>query len=266
MSASPERVAGEGGGDLHDLLLVDHDPVRLGQDRLQEGMVVADLGLAVAALDHVVDHRHRTRPVERVEGGQVLEAVGLEALQDVAHAVRLELEQAAGAAGREHLVGLGIVRADEVDLQPLARLGRDHLHAVVDQGERAQAQEVHLQEADALDALHVVLRGDALRPALERSEGHEVGQGDGRDHDARGVGGGVARRALQPPRDVDQLLDLAGPSGRRPAAAATPPGPCPASSSGRTGSSSRSCRRRRSSCRARGPRRAPPPSPSWSRR
>ena len=35
-----ERVAGQGGGDLHDLLLVDHDAVGPGQDRLQQRVVV----------------------------------------------------------------------------------------------------------------------------------------------------------------------------------------------------------------------------------
>ena len=91
----------------------------------------------------------------------MLEAVGLEALQDVAHAVRLELEQAAGPARGEQLVGLRVVeRAARSGSMRVARLGLDHLHAVVDEGERAQAQEVHLQEADALDALHVELGRD----------------------------------------------------------------------------------------------------------
>ena len=94
-----EGVTGQGGGDLHDLLLVDHDAVGPGQDRLQQRVVVGDLRLPVPPLDEIVDHLHRPRPIQRVERGQVLEAIGLEALQDVAHAVRLELEQAAAAAG-----------------------------------------------------------------------------------------------------------------------------------------------------------------------
>ena len=44
------------------------------------------------------------------------------------------------------------------------------------------------------------------RVALE--ERHELGERLGRDHDAGGVGRGVARRALEPARDVEQLLDL----------------------------------------------------------
>ncbi len=110
-------------------------------------------------------------------------------------------------AGGEQLVGLGVVERDRgrgrCDCPSAAR---DHLHAVVDQRQRAQAQEVHLEQADALDALHVELRRDVAGVALV--ERHELRQRPRRDHDARRVDRGVARRALEPPRDVDQLLDL----------------------------------------------------------
>jgi hypothetical protein len=134
-----EREAGERRGDLHHLLLVDHDAVGLFQDRLERRVLVGDARLAVPALDEVVDHLHRPGTVERVERRQVLEAVGLEALQDVAHAVRLELEEPARLARREQLVGAGVVDRDRggIDHGPGLRL--DHLHAVVDQSERAQA-------------------------------------------------------------------------------------------------------------------------------
>ena len=40
--------AGQGRGDLHDLLLVDHDPVGLLQDRLERGVLVGRRGSARA--------------------------------------------------------------------------------------------------------------------------------------------------------------------------------------------------------------------------
>ena len=51
-----ERVAADDVGDLHDLLLVDHDAERLFQDRLELGNGVLDLAASPLALDEVVDH------------------------------------------------------------------------------------------------------------------------------------------------------------------------------------------------------------------
>ena len=45
-------------------------------------------------------------------------------------------------------------------------------------------------------------------PVVALESGTKSMSGFGRDDDAGGVGRGVARRALEPPRDVDQLLDL----------------------------------------------------------
>jgi hypothetical protein len=76
----------------------------------------------VPPADHVVDHLHGAGTVERVERGQVLQAVRLEAAQDVAHAVGLELEQPEGLARREQLVGPRVVERDLVGLDAGPRL------------------------------------------------------------------------------------------------------------------------------------------------
>ena len=72
--------------DLHDLLLVDDDAVGVLEDRLQRRVRVLDLLAPVLAVDEVVDHAalERTRAVERAGGDDVLEAVGLELLQQLA--------------------------------------------------------------------------------------------------------------------------------------------------------------------------------------
>ncbi len=77
--------------------------------------------------------------------------------------------------------------------------------AVVDQRQRAQAEEVHLQEADALDLLHRPLRDDFV--LLRLVERHELGQRPRRDDDAGGVDRGVAGHPLEALRDGEQLLD-----------------------------------------------------------
>jgi hypothetical protein len=89
------------------------------------GCGILDLLAAVLAVDEVVDHAafERARPVQRDRGDDVFEAVGLELLQDLAEAARLELEHAGGVAARDHLVDLGVVVGDQLDVEAL-QLGR----------------------------------------------------------------------------------------------------------------------------------------------
>jgi hypothetical protein len=57
-------------------------------------------------------------PIERVEGGQILEAVGLVAPQNVAHARRFKLEHAAGKTAREDRV-VSLLVVERKDLRRL---------------------------------------------------------------------------------------------------------------------------------------------------
>ena len=66
-------------------------------------------------------------------------------------------------------------------------------------------EEVHLQQADAIDLLHRPLGRDFVAVALE--ERRVVGDRPGGDDDARGVDAGVARHALEPLAHVEQVLD-----------------------------------------------------------
>ena len=81
----------------------------------------------------------------------------------------------------------------------------DLVERVLDERERAQPEEVHLQEADALDLLHRPLRDDFVLLALVERD--ELGQRPRRDHDAGGVHRGVAGHPLEALRDGQQLLD-----------------------------------------------------------
>ena len=74
--------------DLHDLFLVGHDAVGLAEDGLEGRVRVLDRGLAVLAHDEVVDHAAAEGPgaIERLEGDDVAELVGLQAAQEVAEA------------------------------------------------------------------------------------------------------------------------------------------------------------------------------------
>ena len=97
--------------------------------------------------------------------------LGLIAAQDVAHAGRFELEHAAGVALGEDLVGFGIVEREVFEHELDAAVLLDQLERVVDDGERGQAQEVHLEKRELLQPAHVVL-GDNFVPVglVERDQ------------------------------------------------------------------------------------------------
>ena len=139
-----------------------------GEDRLELRQLVLDLAPAMLAFHPIVNHARLQRPrtIQRVEHNQVFEAIGFRLPQQLAHPGALELEDPEGGAVLKYPVGLRVVERNVVDVEvdPLGPL--DLLQAVVDERERAQPEEIHLQEADPFDLLHVPLRGEfvALAP------------------------------------------------------------------------------------------------------
>ena len=193
----PQREAGEHRRHPHDLFLVGDDAVGVGEDRLERGELVLHQAAAGLAIDVVVHHAalEGAGPVERVHRDQILEPLRLGAAQDLAHARAFELEDAVGLAVDEQLIRLRIVERDGVDVERDALGALDLAERVLDQRQRAQAQEVHLEQADALDLLHRPLGRDFVAVALE--ERRVVGDRTRRDHDAGGVDAGVSRHAFE---------------------------------------------------------------------
>ena len=76
---------------------------------------------------------------------------------------------------------------------------------VFDDRERRQAEEVHLEKAELLEAAHVVLRDDFVLVRLVKRD--EFLQRRRRDDDAGGVDRRVARHAFQLAGDVEHLAD-----------------------------------------------------------
>ena len=200
-----QAVAGQRLGDLHHLLLVDHDAEGLGQDRLQAGMQVVGLLLAGLDVDVLGNVVHRAGAVERHQRDQVLEAVGLQLAQHVAHARAFQLEHPGRLAAPDHVEGLVVVQRQVGEVDRLAALG-DQLGGARQHGQRLEAEEVELHQAGQLDILHVELgdRHVGARIAVER---HQLGQRAVGDHHAGGMGRGVAVESLQLHRDVDQPGD-----------------------------------------------------------
>ena len=108
-------MAGHHGSDLHDLLLIDDDPVGLFEDRFEQGMGVDDLHASVPPLHEIVDHSgsQRPRPIKGVERDQIFELFRNHASQDIAHARRLELKNTRRISPTKQSIG-GLIRQREI--------------------------------------------------------------------------------------------------------------------------------------------------------
>ncbi len=98
-----QRIAGELLGHPHDRLLVDHEPVGVAKDGFELGVLVVDRLATVLAIGEVVVHvgRHRARPVQRDEGGDIVERRGRQGAHQRPHGSALELEHPHRVASAE---------------------------------------------------------------------------------------------------------------------------------------------------------------------
>ena len=210
-------------------------------DRLLAPVLAVDVGIDHAALQG-------TGAIKGHAGDDVADVVGPHALEQFSDAVGFELKHAAGVAALEQGIGFAIVKrqAMEIDLRVASLC--DQPYRVVQQGERTQAEKVHLEQADFFQIAHAPLRRhrhlpledggwrieDGGWPVVSRAfaarsilhprssifaapgiafpddalQRHVVGQRTVGDDDAGGMGAGVAIGAFQLAGDVDQLLDL----------------------------------------------------------
>jgi hypothetical protein len=147
--------------------------------------------------------RHGPRPVEGHQGGDVVEAGGGQGPHERPHGAALELEHADRLAPAEQGEGVVVVEVDVVDVDLGCRVRFDQLEGVsVDDVEVAQAEEVHLEQAQVLDPVHLVLGDDrsvlrvlaGLGLALD---GQVLGEGLLGDHHRGGVDAVLAAQALE---------------------------------------------------------------------
>ena len=159
------RVVGHLLRDVHDLLLVDDQAVRLVEDvlerlfqlRVDRCNRLAPV-LAVRVVPVGVD-THRAGAVQGQRRHDVVEARRLHALKQFLHATRVELEHAQGVAARQQLVHSLVVGVERLEVNGLAAVFLHVLQRVAEHGEVAKAQEVHLQQTDGL-AGRVIPAGD----------------------------------------------------------------------------------------------------------
>ena len=152
-------------------------------------------------------HAHRAGAVQREHGHDVVEPGGLHAPQQVPHGPAVELEHPEGVALAQQLVGGLVLQRQRVQVELGAPVAADVVDGVADDGEVAQAEEVHLEQTDGL-AVGVGPAGDegtVLRPLPHRDGRHE--RLGGHDHRA-GVHACVADQPLEPARRLVDLRDV----------------------------------------------------------
>ena len=165
-------------------------------------MDVGDLLRSVFPGDEIADHLHRPRPVQGVHRHKVRNRRGFELPEPVGHPGTLELEHGNGVPARKELECLRVVLGDAVKVDRLPAGFLDHAQAVLENGERPEAEEVHLEKAGCFQVLHVVLGHDlGLGSPVQRDEVADVPR---RDHDPGGVHARVPVHPLEDERSVDE--------------------------------------------------------------
>ena len=186
---------------LHHLFLVDDDAEGFLQDGLEFWMDVIRLFDAVLAQTISRDIRHRAGPIKCHQRDDVLEPVRTHVEQRPPHALTFQLEDADRFRARQKFVGFPVVERngrqierDATRFQKIDRLAQNR--------ERLQAEEVEFDQTRLLHPFHVELghRHIGFRIAIKR---YELGERPVANHNASGVGRGVARQAFELDRDVE---------------------------------------------------------------
>ena len=154
------REPGKKAREQHHLFLIHRYAVRILQVLLHQRMVVRDRLLALLSVDEGGNVVHRAGTVQRVHCDKVGEPFRLKRDEPFLHAVGFELKKSSRLTASEKLVSLLVVVGDVVgiDVNPVKLL--DERNALLLDRQRLEAEEVHLEKADRLHEVSVILRGE----------------------------------------------------------------------------------------------------------
>ena len=142
----------------HDLLLIDRHAVSVLKIFLHFRKVIFHFLDTLLAGNEGRDVVHRARSVESVHRNQVLESFRLKLLQPVHHTRRLELEHADRISTSIELVRGFIVDRNGLYVYVYSVPFLYEVEAGMYDCQGVKAQEVHLEHADILDVMSVILR------------------------------------------------------------------------------------------------------------
>ena len=191
--------------NLHNLLLVQHHPEGLTQNRLQQGMQVLHLLYPVPAVNKVIHHAAAQRPrsVECHQGNQVRKALRLQVTHNPRHPGRLHLEHRPCAAIAQHPAGLFIRMGQQPQININTVILLNVFHRIIQDSQSAQPQKVHLQKPQLL---HQVLFKLGNQRTIGNHDGHVIGNGIPGNHDACRMLAAVPAKPFHPLCHVHQPL------------------------------------------------------------
>ena len=105
---------------------------------------------------------HRTRAIERDERNDILETRRLQLRADALHTLRLELKDAHRLTATQHLERFMVVDRNFGEIEPLVDRAPYLPYGIFHHRQIAQPEEIHLEQTDPLDPIHVVLSIDCL--------------------------------------------------------------------------------------------------------
>ena len=170
---------------------------------MQVGHRLEPLAAAQVGMDRVT--LDRTGADDRHLHDQVVEAARLRLPQRLLLGAQLDLEEPDGVDLADHVVDALVVEGQRVEVGPLPRGLLDEVEALRDRRERAQPEQIHLDEPDVLDVVLVELHDHPSRHGRPLHR-HDVDERLAGDEHAADMDAQMARRALDPTEDVDELL------------------------------------------------------------
>ena len=102
---------------LHHLLLIDHDSIRLCQERIDRLVDQRHHMPAMLARVVIRNQTHRTRAEQCVGCNQILESVGLHVCQQSTHAARFKLEHSASFRTAEQAKDALVIKLNTIEIQ-----------------------------------------------------------------------------------------------------------------------------------------------------
>ena len=177
-------------------------------------MEVRDRLAAVLAVGVVAVHvgGHGARPVQGHQGGHVVEAGRGERPHQRPHRPALELEHPHRVPPAQHGEGVRVVEGHAVDVRAAPGGHLDEVEGPLDDRQVAQPEEVHLEQPEVLDPVHLVLGDDGgvvgVVPVRLALDGNVLGQRLVGDDHGGGVDAVLAAQSLEALGHVDDLFGL----------------------------------------------------------
>ena len=190
--------------DLHDLFLINHNTVGHINNMCHLRRLILNLGRVLPVAEILGNGIHRPGAVEGDQRDDIFQIFRLHTDQQLRHAAGFQLEQPYRLTVIHHGIGGRIIIVDLRNAE--CRFAQAHRSlGVMDDRQGAQAQEVHFEQAKALNLHHIEL---GHRKAVIGGKGHIFSGRFPGDHDACGMGGSMAGHSLHLEGGVNQLMNL----------------------------------------------------------